>query len=113
MSPEIIAFQHCTSTQSAQALVHHTLQGLWFCEIKGSLVQLHSYTARGHSGSFVTLDDACALQSDPTVRLCSRGAVKQGRAQEELIDDGCLPQANWKEGAVSYTHLTLPTTPYV
>ena len=39
------------------------------------------------------------------------GAIRRAGAVPVVIDSGILGQPS--EGAVSYTHLTLPTTPYV
>lgn len=49
-----------------------------------SPVRPKCYAALAHSGSFVTVDRACALLSGPTVTLWRWSAVKEGGAQGAL-----------------------------
>ena len=48
-----------------------------------------------------------------TVKASIEGSFRTGRADITLHHGKNIKGKLWEPGAVSYTHLTLPTTPYV
>ena len=61
-------------------------------------------------GDFANLDEALALMDQAVKEALSDSGNK---LVKDHIDEIRIPKGFWRYRAVSYTHLTLPTTPYV
>ena len=85
-------------------------QGVTIARNKGIIISV----AAGNNGSGAgTLSSPCDADSILCVGAIRRDSLRAGFSSEGPTFDGRIKPEVVTIGAVSYTHLTLPTTPYV
>ena len=65
----------------------------------------------GSAGQVKSFQFESIATNVPPIKTSS--SVKCVNLNADLLDGLTMIDSNWSSGAVSYTHLTLPTTPYV